>query len=319
MDRREPSGPQQCRKAGPYLLSAVGNAAGRLHLGISYGNVCDLPAFSEGPHGDATALHRAVAEAGYEGLQGGDPDLCARFGLTLLGSGLLTTPDDADSLAAFWKPLGARIVTCLAGLGMEDDQQIDRYAAAIGEAAERHGITILLETHRASITQDAWRTVQLARRHPALRFNLDFSHWFTGQEMAYGDFDDRLSFLAPVFAATSFLHGRIGDRCCMQVPIAEAGLHSLHAFQQVWTQAMRHFLSGPPRAEADLWFCPELLGTTYSYARQFRDPAGELREETDRWEEAKALVTIAKECFLQASREEGQALSHPGRSVFAVT
>ena len=278
---------------------------------MNYGNVCDLPHFSKGPHGDAAALHQAVAEAGYEGLQGGDPDLCACFGLTLLGSGLLQRPGDAYSLAAFWKARGAHVVTCIAGFGMETDEQLDTYAAAIGEAAATHNITLLLETHRASITQDAWRTVQLTRRCPELRFNLDLSHWFTGQEMPYGDFDTRLAFLAPVLAHTLFLHGRVGDRCCMQVPIADAEQVSLPPFRRVWTQVMRDFLCRPRQAEEELWFCPELLGTTYHYARQFRDHAGTLREETDRWQEAHALVKIARQCFLMASdQDEYSALPH---------
>lgn len=271
-----------------------------LRIGINYGNVCDLPYFSIGPHGSVTDLHRAVAQAGYGGLQGGDPELCSRFELTLLGSGLLEQPAEADALAAAWKARGAAVVTCIAGFGMESDPEMDAYAAAICQAAADHQISLLLETHRASITQDAWRTVQLSRRCPKLRFNLDLSHWVTGQEMMYGDLDTRLAFLEPVLAHTSFLHGRIGNRCCMQVPLAEVSEVVLSTFCRAWTKVMREFLSSPHKAEVELWFCPELLGPTYNYARQFRDNAGELREETDRWQEAQALVAIARDCFARA-------------------
>ena len=245
-------------------------------------------------------FHRAVAQAGYGGFQGGDPELCSQFKLTLLGSGLLEHPAEADALAAVWKARGAAVVTCIAGFGMESDTEIDAYAAAICQATADHQISLLLETHRASITQDAWRTVQLSRRFPKLPFNLDLSHWFTGQEMAYGDLDTRLAFLEPVLAHTSFIHGRIGDRCCMQVPLAEVSEVVLSTFRRVWTKVMRGFLSSPHEAGTELWFCPELLGPTYNYARQFRDNAGELREETDRWQEAQALVAIAHDCFVSA-------------------
>ena len=67
---------------------------------------------------------------------------------------------------------------------------------------------------------------------------------------------------------------------------------------------MRSFLATPEQAEAELWFCPELLGTTYSYARQFWDEEGALREETDRWQEAHELVALGRECFLQAGGQE---------------
>jgi hypothetical protein len=272
----------------------------RLRIGIHYGNVYDLPHSSTGPHGGASDLYRAVAEARYEGLQGGDREHCSQFGLILLGSGLLEHPGQADSLAASWKAQGASIVTCIAGFGMESEEELNAYAEAICKASADHAIDLLLETHRASITQDAWRTVQLAQRYPRLRFNLDLSHWYTGQEMPYGDLDTRLAFLEPVLAHTSFLHGRIGDRCCMQVPFAEVSDITLTTFRRVWTQVMRSFLRSLDEARTELWFCPELLGPTYNYARQFRDGTGVLSEETDRWQEAQALVTMAQECFTRA-------------------
>ena len=300
MGWRESSGTRQRREAGPHLLSSRTLQQKRLRIGINYGNVYDLPGFSTGPHGDGSVLHHAVAAANYEGLQGGDAELCSQFGLTLLGAGLLEHPDEADSLAVGWKDRGAAVVTCIAGFGMESDAEMDTYADAICRASEDHQISLLLETHRASITQDAWRTVHMARRFPELRFNLDLSHWFTGQEMPYGDLDARIAFLEPVIAKTLFLHGRIGDRCCMQVPLDQVSEGSLSTFRRVWTQVMRNFLLSQDEA-AELWFCPELLGPTYNYARQFRDGRGELREETDRWQEARALVEIALECFEQAS------------------
>jgi hypothetical protein len=40
---------------------------------------------------------------------------------------------------------------------------------------------VYIETHRASIMQDAWRTTELIRRIPQVRFNGDFSHWLRGR------------------------------------------------------------------------------------------------------------------------------------------
>ncbi len=267
---------------------------------MNYGNVNDLPAFSTGPHGTPLELHQAVADASYEGLQSGDAALCARSGLVLLGSGLLTRPADAENLAAHWKDKGSALVTCIAGYGMENDRESDAYAAAICEASAKYQLPLLLETHRASITQDAWRTVQLSSRFPELRFNLDLSHWFTGQEMPYGDLDARIEFLKPILSRTDFIHGRIGNRCCMQVSLQEAAVKSISVFRRIWTSVMHSFLFSEQCAETDLWFCPELLGTSYDYARQFRDSTGELHEETDRWQEAAALVVIALQCFEDA-------------------
>ena len=287
-----------------------------LRTAISYGNVNDLPAFSSGPHGSPSELHQAVADAKYEGLQNGDVELCAQCGLVLIGSELLTSPSNAGELASQWKDKGAALVTCIAGYGMESDREVDAYAAAICEASTRYQLPLLLETHRASITQDAWRTVQLVNRFPAIRFNLDLSHWFTGQEMPYGDLDARIAFLKPVLTRTTFIHGRIGDRCCMQVPVEEAMVKSIPAFRRIWTNVMLEFISSGQDAATDLWFCPELLGTVYDYARQLRDGAGELHEETDRWEEAAALVAIARQCFddAQLLLQDRKITEHIARS-----
>ncbi len=245
-------------------------------------------------------LHRAVAEAGYEGLQGGDAELCSRYGLALLGSGLVTTPEEAAPLAAAWKAKGATVVTCIVGFGFESDREMDALAAALCQASVDSNVALLLETHRASISQDAWRTVQLAGRFPELCFNLDLSHWFTGQEMPYGDFDKRISLLEPVLSRTRFLHGRVGDRGCMQVALDSTAEHTVSLFRSVWKCAMLGFLDSGT-VDQDLWFCPELLGTTFNYARQFRDDTGALREETDRWQQAQLLAKIARECFSEVA------------------
>jgi hypothetical protein len=47
-------------------------------------------------------------------------------------------------------------------------------------------------------------------------------------------------------------------------------------------------------------FAPEVLKSDIAYARLFRGPDGKLREETDRWEQAKVLARIARECFAAA-------------------
>jgi hypothetical protein len=92
----------------------------------------------------------------------------------------------------------------------------------------------------------------------------------------------------------------------MQVPLIEASAATLATFRRVWTKVMRSFLLSQEKAMAELWFCPELLGPTFNYARQIRDTTGELHEETDRWREAQALVALAQDCFDQAYRSTGE-------------
>lgn len=72
------------------------------------------------------------------------------------------------------------------GAGQELASCGDEVAAlvdAILAASSRHNLPIFLETHRATITQDIWRTVQITKRFPEVWFNGDFSHYHCGQEM----------------------------------------------------------------------------------------------------------------------------------------
>ncbi len=93
---------------------------------------------------------------------------------------------------------------------MEDDKEIDRLLTAVIDSSSRHGIPLYVETHRATITQDLYRTVKLTERNPDVRFNADFSHWYTGQEMIYGDIDAKFDFIEPVLARLAYMHARDG-------------------------------------------------------------------------------------------------------------
>lgn len=69
---------------------------------------------------------------------------------------------------------------------MEDDDEAARLIDAVLNASVRYDVPLYVETHRATIFQDLWRAVQFVARFPELRFNGDFSHWYTGLEMVYG-------------------------------------------------------------------------------------------------------------------------------------
>ena len=53
--------------------------------------------------------------------------------------------------------------------------------------------------------QDMYRTVRAVERNPEIMINGDFSHWYTGQEMPYGDWEQKLAFIQPVFDRVGFL------------------------------------------------------------------------------------------------------------------
>jgi hypothetical protein len=255
-----------------------------------------------------------LLQDGFEGVQLITPDAVpATAMLPWCGIGRINTPAEADPLAARHAERGDLCLTVHAGWGIEDEDAAFRLLEAILAASEKHRLPIFLETHRATLTQDIWRTVQFARRFPEIRFNGDFSHYYCGQELVYGDWAQKLAFLEPVFARVGFLHGRIASPGCMQVPIESslkmrpAQAHGvadyLDHFRQLWTRAMLGFLSTAETGDV-LIFAPELLSGTYYYARKFPNSAGQLEEESDRYAQALLYRDLARACFADALEQK---------------
>ena len=191
------------------------------------------------------------------------------------------------------------------GWGIEDDYQAAVLIDAVLNASAKHSVPLYPETHRATIFQDLWRTVQLVHRFPQLRFNGDFSHWYTGSELVYGGFENKLKFIRPVLERVRFLHGRIGNPGCIQVKIDNGSNPEpsyVQHFRTLWRASFAGFLSEPGSQES-ICFTPELLAPDIYYAGTFGG-----QEESDRWQESQLLVKIARECFTEAKNAIAKGL-----------
>jgi len=271
-----------------------------LRTDLNLGTLCDQPADSSGPVGDEQAILAAIKKAGYRGVQGGSPAAARAMGLGWSTGGRINLPQEADAFARDAKAQGAEAATLHVGWGMESDVEIDRLVDAIIEASNKHAVPLYIETHRATITQDIYRTVGIALRHPHVRFNADFSHWYTGLELVYGDINAKFDFLAPVFERIRFFHGRIGDPSCMQVDVGDGtGLTYVEHFREMWTRSSVGFLSSAKPGDF-ISFCPELLHPSIFYARTIADGKGGKKEYSDRWQQALVLTRIATESFAAA-------------------
>lgn len=253
----------------------------------------------------------AIHESGYDGVQfveplkSGEAETCERLGLGRTGSGRVNSPEEAGPLAARLAGEGMECATLHLGWGVEDDDQCARLIEAVLEASSMHRIPLYAETHRATILQDMWRTVQFGRRFPDLQFNIDMSHWYTGQEMVYGGFESKLEFISPVLARAGFVHGRIGNPGCMQVNL-DLGDEERHPyiahFRAMWTAAFAGFLQSAAPGDY-ICFTPELLAPNIYYARVFLDHNGVLREECDRWQQSLLLRDIARKAWRTATEQ----------------
>ena len=225
-----------------------------------------------------------IREAGFDGVQFAEPAskpqlaACRAAGLRIAASGRVNQPEEAGEIARGCAGDGYECATLHVGWGLEDDDDAARLIESILTASAQCNIPLFIETHRATICQDMWRTVQFIQRFPEMRFNADFSHWYTGQEMVYGGFEKKLAFINPVIQRVGFIHGRIGNPGCIQVRIDENArpepVYVAH-FKLLWTACIR-------AASEPIYFAPELLAPGIFYARTFSNAAGEPIEESDR-------------------------------------
>jgi sugar phosphate isomerase/epimerase len=270
----------------------------RMRLDINGSNVFGLPASSSVPKGDSRTVLEAVKAAGFEGIQTGSKAALAReVGLRVTGSGRINIPEDAEARAIEAKSAGYDCYTVHVGWGIEDDDQACRLVEATLRASEKHEIPIYIETHRATITDDIWRTVQLVKKFPEIRFNGDFSHWYAGHEMVYGDIEAKWQFMQPVFERVRFIHARIANPGCIQVDIGDGTNRPyVEHFKQMWTRSFAGFLGSASPGDL-ICFTPELLGPDVYYARTFPNAGGDFVEESDRWQQALVLARIGRECW----------------------
>jgi len=293
-----------------YLNDGTANTP-QLRIYINLDNLTDLREESVFPPGlDGAARDTRLAADGFEGMQLSNDSMPGTGSfLPFCGLDRISEPSEADTIALKHAIRGDKCLTVHAGWGIEDDDQVDRLVEAILAASEKHRIPIFIETHRATITQDMWRTVQITKRFPEVRFNGDFSHYYCGQEMVYGGMEMKLAFMEPIFERVGFMHGRIASPGNMQVPIgpdiharpqqAHGGVNYLADFRAMWTHAMSGFLRSAGPGDV-LIFAPELLAGTYYYARLFPSPLGALIEESDRYAQALLLSDLARNCFADA-------------------
>lgn len=273
----------------------------RLLAGISFLTPAELPEWSEGPQGDRAAIYAAVKAAGYEAIQTLEPQAAIDAGL--IPTGLMRIFDDVDQMADAamkWHDAGCDCSTVQLGTGLESDREMFRLAEAMLDISAALDHPIYLETHRATMTQDIRRTLDLIKVFPELRFNGDFGHWYIGHELTYGDMDMKFDAMRPVFERTRFMHLRVSSNAFGQLTASDpAEARHLDYYRRMWTASFEGFLRN---ARPGDYFAvhPELLPARAFYPKMVPGPDGVMREESDRWTESAFLIEVARQCFAEA-------------------
>jgi len=289
------------------------SAAPRLRRDLNSGTLLHLPRGSLGWRPTFAEQLAMVKADGYTAVQDwSDPETVLAAGLRASGIGRVLRPEEADAIARAHKALGLDATTLHVGNSFESDAEIDALVGAVLEASARHGHPLYIETHRATITQDLRRTLDLVARWPEVRFNADLSHWYTGHELPYGgEFLSRVARLQPVFERVRFMHGRIGNVGAIQTGLDDPGPYIEH-YRLMWERCFEGFLRGAQPGDY-LSFNPELLPMKIGdgpgalwlhYAQPRTDLADDELggEPSDRYADAQRLWDIACECFAAAQQ-----------------
>ncbi|MEK7413797.1 MAG: hypothetical protein AAB263_10835 [Planctomycetota bacterium] len=267
----------------------------------------DLPSWSTAPRGSAREVHLGLKAAGMRGVQGGDPALCRELGLRCMADARVFRPEEIAPLAGQWKREGMTCATLLVGSGHESDAEIDALVGAVLSASTAEDLPIYIETHRASITQDTWRTVQMIERHPGVRFNADLSHWYTGLLMRFGNIEEKWTFMAPIFERVRYMHGRLGNSGHIQMPLDHPSMAgAIPHFREMWTRCMVGFLRTAQPGDY-LCFAPELLSPQINFAPTAQNAEQAWVEASDRWCDAVQMLEIATACWDEAQRRRNNA------------
>lgn len=284
------------------LLGADPAAPPQLVRHMNAGNLWSLPESSAAP-ADLPSQLGALKQLGVQAIQHPFPAVLPKSDLATVGMGRVDAPGDADRVAREHSAAGILATTLHVGTGFESDSEIDAMVSEIVSASDAHGYPMFVETHRATITQDMKRTLDLIERHPEVRFNADLSHWYTGQEMPYGNIDAKFDALTPVFERVRYMHGRIGTPCCAQVALtgADDPRAFVGHFREMWRRCAAGFLNTAQPGEI-LPFAPELLpysimiGPTehFMYFSRRLGTEPDAPEESDRWLQAQHLWQIAE-------------------------
>lgn len=232
---------------------------------------------------DVAEMLARIAAAGYDGVEGAPPDIApAAFrrmldahGLQWIANIYTATPaefGDAVARAADGAPL--KVIAHSGRDAMTRDEGCRYFEQALALEAQ-HGLAVGHETHRGRLLATPWDALYYLQRFPALKLNVDFSHWVVVCERLP---DDQAAALALACARAIHIHGRVGDEEGPQVPHPAAPeFQRLHAWYEAQWDAIR--AAHAQQGRDSITFTPEYGPPGYLHTLPFtRVPVADLWE-----------------------------------------
>jgi hypothetical protein len=245
---------------------------------------------------------RMVAEAGYTGLCL-DPSvaeipevrklkpLYEEYGLDCMINAFPFQPDDMKPLYGLARELDARLVNIIGGvMPIRPEDAVPVIRRWMSEADEA-GIPILFETHRDSLLNDLYYTLQVMDLVPEMRLCADLSHFVVDREMREPISDRDQAYIDLVLGRSDCFQGRVASREQIQIQV-DFPQHRewVEIFKGWWKAGMRSWRKRNDD-DARLIFLCELGPPPYAITDANR------HELSDRWEEALTIRKWAEEIW----------------------
>jgi hypothetical protein len=238
-----------------------------------------------------TENFQMIADAGYHGVCI-DPSvaeipyyaevgpLCKQHNLGCMVNAFPYTLDDMQFILEFAKELDACMVNVIGGVMPVYASDAVPVIKRWRDDAERIGVPMLFETHRDSLLNDLFYTLQVLDAVPDLRLCADLSHFVVDREMRIPLSDTDTAYIQRILEHSDMFQGRIANREQVQVQIGFPQHQEwVETFKSWWKRGMRLWRERSAD-DATLRFLCELGPPPYAITD------GDQKELSDRWEEA---------------------------------
>jgi hypothetical protein len=287
-------------------LRGNGNEAPSLKLGHTRWSLIGLP--RDGAEWGLDEKMRRVKQAGFELIECWLDDsnetavsgAAAAAGLELaLGAHPYTTADFTRAVAQAQK-LEARYVVVQVGHAFLSDEETTSLLREGLRCAAGEGVPMFVETHRATVTESAYRTLRLVEALPEIRFTGDFSHWAVAGDMA--SVEALAPRIGPVLDRVRTIQARVSNGEQVQVDVGDGKGRPAQGYVGIWAEAIRRW-----RVQAqpgEYFVCATELGPPpYSIL----DLQG--RESSDRWEQSLVMRDLLRSAWALGTAGAAAALN----------
>ena len=252
---------------------------------------------------------RIVADAAYDGMCI-DPaadeieqfrnllPLYEKYGLGCMVNAFPYQLDDMKPLLAMATEFKASLVNVIGGVmpiaAADAVPVVERWM----DDAERAALPLLFETHRDSLLNDLFYTLQLLDLLPDMRLCADLSHFVVDREMRAPVPTTDQGYIDRILRQSDCFQGRIANREQIQVQI-DFPQHQewVNIFKGWWRSGMRAWRQRNANDATLIFLCE--LGPP-PYAMTDRDG----RELSDRWEEALQIRKWVRDLWHELEQEE---------------